>query len=36
MQIATQSVYYGKATALQAMTDLQNSLQPLLDKALNQ
>ncbi len=33
---AEQEVYYGKQTALQAMTDLQNRLQPILDKGLHQ
>jgi hypothetical protein len=33
---AEQTVYYGKETALKAMTDLQNRLQPLLDKGLRQ
>jgi multiple sugar transport system substrate-binding protein len=36
MATATQSVYYGKSTALAAVTDVQNRMQPLLDKALNQ
>ncbi len=33
---AEQKVYYLKSTPLQAMTEVQNRLQPLLDKALHQ
>ncbi len=33
---AEQEVYYGKQTPLKAMTDLQNRLQPILDKGLHQ
>jgi len=33
---AQQSVIYGKATAQQAMSQLQGQMQPLLDKALRQ
>ncbi len=36
LQTAEQNVYYGKETALKAMTDLQNRLQPILDKSLHQ
>ena len=36
MQTAEQEVYYGKETALKAMTDLQKRLQPILDKGLHQ
>jgi multiple sugar transport system substrate-binding protein len=36
MATATQSVYYGKSTALAALTAVQNTMQPLLDKALHQ
>jgi len=33
---AEQKVYYLKSTPMQAMTEVQNRLQPLLDKALHQ
>ncbi len=33
---AEQNVFYGKESALKAMTDLQNRLQPILDKDLHQ
>lgn len=33
---AEQEVYYGKTSAMKAMTDLQNRLQPILDKGLHQ
>ncbi len=33
---AEQQVYYGKQSAMKAMTDLQNRLQPILDKGLHQ
>jgi len=36
MQTAEQSVYYLKSSPQAALTDLQNRLQPLLDKALHQ
>jgi len=36
MTTAEQKVYYGKQTALQALTDLQKRMQPLLDKGLHQ
>ncbi len=36
MITASQTVYYLKATPLKAMTDLQNRLQPILDKGLKQ
>jgi multiple sugar transport system substrate-binding protein len=36
MQTAAQTVYYGKGSALKTLTDLQNRMQPLLDKALHQ
>ncbi|MGH2391665.1 MAG: hypothetical protein ACRDIE_26010, partial [Chloroflexota bacterium] len=36
MQTAAQTVYYGKGEALKTLTDLQNRMQPLLDKALHQ
>ncbi len=36
LQTAEQDVYYGKESALKAMTDLQNRLQPILDKDLHQ
>jgi hypothetical protein len=36
MTTAEQTVYYGKEDAVKAMTDLQNRMQPLLDKGLHQ
>ncbi len=36
LQTSEQQVYYGKQTVMQAMTDLQNRLQPILDKGLHQ
>ena len=36
MQTAEQSVYYLKSSPEQAMSDLQNRMQPLLDKGLHQ
>jgi hypothetical protein len=36
MTTASETVYYGKESALKAMTDLQSRMQPLLDKSLHQ
>jgi multiple sugar transport system substrate-binding protein len=36
MTTAEQSVYYGKANAEQALSQVQSRMQPMLDKALNQ
>jgi len=36
MTTAEQSVYYGKATAQQALSQVQSRMQPLLDKGLHQ